>query len=248
MESRAQTYVDRGHARIWNRWIERRWSAFTGVTVSIAQAGPEVEWAAGRGAEFAVATERGVWGPMDLGEIEWSEECTASAATLVSRRFAADLELVTRTTAFHEAPGLVRAVTLRNTSPAPLEVGRVATDSFRVAGDGLRVYVRGFAERHDAIAWRTDERAAAVVCPDERGDRGLFIGQEAEGVLELLAPEPGVCACVVDVDGTLDPGEALELPASYVVPFSGEVMMASVSVLAQLLAARRATAQTRDRF
>ena len=244
MTERAFTYVDRGQAKVGNRWVERTWSTFVGHTTGLARMPEEIEWTAGLCREFSLLVDGEPLGVMDFGEVEWSEENGPAGATLVARKMRPGFEVDIRTLALHDSPALVRTVTLRNTGRNDVAVSRVVVDSLGLTQEGVRVYTQGFATHHDAIEWRTDERAAALV----RDREVLFVGSEAPCTFRLHAPDAGVCAVAHEAPQPLAAGATLLFPSTYLLATSGDLAECArttfTDFLVRLRALRRAAPST----
>ncbi len=235
-QSKAYTHVDAGTAVLGNRWLERRWSAFLGRTISLEQK-PGGEWVSHANPEFEVVTEERSFGVMDLGEIEWSEVYTQFGAGLVTRQSGPELLLASGFFAFHETPGMLHSAFLFNRGAAPIRCTRVAIERLAVEREGVSVVTRDFTRRSDAEHWRTDESHAALL----RQGHGLVVGMVGGGVFELFAPDPRQCALVTPETYALAPGETMHLPETYMLPFSGEDLdtVRSGALAAMLLQVRK---------
>jgi len=236
MTDRALTFVDRAEARIANRWLQRAWSAFLGATTTLTDLQSGVEWLVGRGREFQFLLDGREVGPFDCGEAEWSEANSPAAASLTLRKQSPDLHVTIDTVAFHDAPGMLRTLTLRNLADEPVRVARPVIESLALLRDGVEARIDSFAQRRQAVEWRTTERAAALCGPAG----GLFIGIEGGGRFEIFAPDPTRCTLVLEQERRLDSGEAWVLPSSLLVPFAGPVEQASANTLGPFLVQVRA--------
>lgn len=202
MEQRAYTLVDPGTARVGNAWVERSWSAFIGQTIELVQTAGPTQWLTAQSPEIQFTLDDGrTFDVMALGEVEWSEERSPHAASLVLRKGSPEgVGAYIRTLALHKTAALVREVRLFNTGPADVTIASVQYDFLPLQG-----------ERHP------HEAGLAVV----QGERGLLIG--VEGAAEV---SPGVAGngplTVSCVEAhTLRRGSSWELPPVYLLPFSG---------------------------
>lgn len=146
---RAYTYVDAGSARAGNRWAERRWSAFLGQTVEVQFPSHQWEWTSSPSPEFEIQCEGRALGFMDLGTVEWSEECDSFGATLVAAYTGGVLELATRCTFFHYHPGARRRWLLYNGGATSLKVPELRLDILAVRSDTVVVEQ---VDEHVAVA------------------------------------------------------------------------------------------------
>ena len=228
--SRAYVRVDRGQARVGNAWIERTWSSFMGHTTGLVQKSTGTEWVSARNPEFSVEANGEVLGVEDFGEVAWSETHNALGAVLVAAQVRPGLELTIRTTALHEAPGLLRSVWIMNTSPDRVTVGPIVTESFALEREGAQFYVRELRRAHDAIEVGQADALAAIVA----GGEGLFIGHEGASTLDLASSEPGVCSARVLERRTLGPAERWMLDPTFLVPFTGDLHAAADTLIPDL--------------
>ena len=242
MATRAQTYVDRGKAVVSNRWMTREWSSFMGNTASLVQCDGDFDWIGRRCPEFSVVIDGARLGVMDFGEVRWSEESDDFGASLVARQVRPGLTFTIRTTVFHDVPGLLRSTSLRSSGDKRVRVARAVTESLCLAPGDVGFKTHGFAQTHAAIAWRTEERAAAIVS----NDRGLIFGKCDEGVLELFEPDEGLCAVAYESEAALAPGDALRFPDTFLVPYTGNLQEAVSGVFSAFLLKRRRMYKSRD--
>ena len=223
MQSRAYTQVRPGTACIGNRWFERCWSAFVGNTIGLTQQSGPHEWAQGDGVEFHVACKTGTYGVMELGDIEWSEECTPHAAGLVLRKESPEgLGVTVLTQVFHDFPGQLRRVRVFNTGRRVFDVVRVIAESLPLSQDGVQV-MRADRDEAFAPAFREGFHLAGII----RGNRGLLLGIDGDGGIAAFDPDKKACSLVVEAGRTLLPGGFWDLPPMLLIPFTGDIREAA---------------------
>lgn len=215
---RAYARISAGAALLGNAWLERSWSAFVGNTFELRQKAGDFAWVAGNCPEFRIAAQNRVFGVMDLGDLEWSEVYTPFGAGLMARKSGPGLLFVIGSFALHENPGMLRSTRIMNTSTDPIVLDHVALDVLSIAHAAIRVRTHRFAREQAALAWQTEESAAALLLEN----RGLILGILGGGLFQLFQPQPGCCALVVPNGRTLEPGQVWTLPDAFLLPFTGD--------------------------
>jgi len=228
---RAYVRINAGAALLGNAWLERSWSTFVGNTFELRQKAGNFAWVVGNCPEFRIATQNRVFGIMDLGDLDWSEVYTPFGAGLMARKSGPGLLFVIGSFALHENPGMLRSTRIMNISSDPITLDHVAVDVLAIPHSGTRVRTHQFAREQDALAWQTDEPAAALLLRD----RGLILGILGGGLFQLFQPEPGSCALVVPNGRTLEPGQVWPLPDAFLLPFTGDPDRAVSSLLGDFL-------------
>jgi hypothetical protein len=242
MKERAYTHIDRGLARVANRWMERQWSTLQGATVALVDRVSGMDWLELSSPEIHFELDGSPVDTMALGPVDWSEESDAYGATLVATRVGQGLRVVTRTLAFHASPGMMRSVCVTNLTRRPRRLTRFMVEGLAVVRDGVRVLTHGFAREHDAIEGPADEPAVALV----KGPRGLLLGREGCGALQMFSHDPEVCAVVMAEERVLAPVETWELPDTFVAPCPGREDASRV--LGDYLSARARMIAERERL
>lgn len=232
---RAYTYINRAVAVVGNRWIERRWSPFLGATESLVDRADGFDWIKGPCLELGLNIDGAFLEPVDLGEAVWAEDNSPLGATLTCTRERPDLNVTVTTLAYHDLPAMLRTVRLLNKSATSMRVSRAVLDSFAMRRNTFRALVHGFRDAYPAIVHETDERAVAL----QLKHRGLISGLEGHATYELCAPDPSSCAICINQIIPLEPGRWFELPASFLIPYRGDVADASRTRFADFLVHRR---------
>ncbi len=205
MTHRAYTEVGPGTARLGNAWWERAWSAFVGNTIELTQRAGQFQWLAGGSPEFQIHCPDRFFGIMDLGDVEWSEECTPHAAGLVLRKQGPEgVGVVICTYAFHDHPGMLRTFRVYN-------AGRAAADITEVSVEVLSL-------RDCEISVHSDAPRAVFTAQDH----GLAIEIEEDPDAVSLTPDGTHYAIVTPGPGLLLPGSYWDGPAVRLIPFTGD--------------------------
>lgn len=236
---RAYTHVDYGHARLGNRWLERSWSAFLGHTTSLVQQLGETEWVAARNDEYSLVAEGKTLGVIDFGEVEWSESLTELGATLVATHRHETLALRIEQTAIHEAPALLRSVTLMNHGTRAVEVGPIVIECLTLDVGGIRLFTGDFTRLKESNEPEGRRSVGAML----RGDTGLLFVSEGEGTVTLSAPESGACSVRINLTRVMAPSQRWVFGQSMIVAFEGDPNAALNSLLPDIQ--RRVRAQER---
>ena len=217
-DERGYTYVDHGQARVGNRWLERVWSGFMGHTTSLKQKKGDVEWAAPVSPEFSLEVAGSTLGVDDFGEVEWSEECSELGATLVATHRRPGLELRVEQLAFHDAPALLRSVSVLNIGGQVLEIGRVIIESIALDNPEVHFRTGDFKQPQAAAEFVGTTALGAWV----HGDRGLLMLCEGEGGIDLGSHTPGICSVVYQGLKRLGASERAFVGRTFLIAFEGD--------------------------
>ena len=235
---RGYTRVDYGQACVGNRWLERSWSAFLGHTTSLLQRPGDTEWVAARNDEYSISVEGESLGITDFGEVEWSESLNKLGAVLVATHHHESLALRIEQTALHEAPALLRAVSLMNHGTRAVEVDAVIHDRFTLEKGDVRFLTGDLTRLKESDEVETGRSVGAML----RGERGLLILEEGDGAIELSAAESGVCSLCIGRKCTLAPSQRWDCGRSTLVAFEGDPHDALKSLLPDIQRRIRAQA------
>ena len=227
---RGYTYVDHGQARVGNRWLERVWSGFMGHTTSLVQKAGDVEWAAPKSPEFSVEVSGSTLGVEDFGEVDWSEECNELGATLVVTHRRPGLELRVEQLAFHEAPALLRSVTLFNSGGQAIEIGLVIIESIALDNAEVRFCTGDFKQPQEVADLVGKPALGALV---HRG-RGLLMLCENEGRIDLGSRTPGICSVAIQGAKRLAPSQRAFIGRTFLIAFDGDALAARDTIVADV--------------
>lgn len=242
MTDRAYTHIDRGLARVANRWLERQWSTLQGATVALVDRTAGIDWLGQTSPEISFELDGSPVDTMALGPVDWSEEADAHGATLLAARAGQGVRVITRTLAFHATPCMMRSVFVTNLTRQPRRLTRVMVDGLTVVRDGVRVLTHEFSEEHAAVEAPHEDRAVALV----KGPRGLLLGRVDRGALQVFSHDPEVCAVVLAEEKVLAPVETWVLPETFLAPCAGRENAARV--LAECLSARARMTDEREKL
>jgi len=243
MNKRAYTYVDRTHAIVGNYWMERTWSAFLGNTCSLLQRHCEIEWVAGASSEFELTNENCRLDVMDFGEVIWSEQNSPAGATLVCLQQRPDLEVCVKTLAYHENPGMRRRVSVRNRGHEEIIIRRITLEQLPISSDGITVLTDGFGQAQDTVDIETSERGIALARDD---GRGIITGIDGGGLYSAFGRECDCCRLALHGPKRLAPGKIWKLPATYILPYAGDLAETVRTTYAQLLMHLRKQSRARQ--
>ena len=218
-EVRAYSKVDEGLARLGNSRLERSWSTFLGHTVELRHKSAAFDWCSGQSPEFSFEADDRPIDRMSFDRAHWSEESNPFGAALSCTRLADTLMLTLHIQAFHASPGMLRRVKLANLGADTLRVRRLRTESLAITAQGVEVLTHNFSRRGTAIAWETEERAAALL----RGDHGLLLGIASGGAYDLFDPHAGICSLGPGEDRYIEPREGWALPDTFLLAFDGGI-------------------------
>ncbi len=221
-DERGYTYVDHGLARVGNRWLERVWSGFMGHTTSLMQKSGDVEWAAPKSPEFSLDVDGSSLGLDDFGEIEWSEECSELGATLVATHRRPGLELRVEQLAFHDAPALLRSISVFNSGGQAIDIGPVIAECVALDDPEVRFCASDFKQPQATAEFVGKPALGALV----RGDHGLLMLCENEGRLELGSRTPGICSVAFQGGKRLAPFQRAFIGRTFLIAFEGDAVTA----------------------
>ena len=227
---RGYTYVDHGQARVGNRWLERVWSGFMGHTTSLMQKEGEVEWVAPTSPEFFLDVDGSTLGVDDFGEVEWSEECDELGATLVATHGCPGLELRIEQLAFHDAPALLRSVTLLNCGGQAIEIGLVIIESIALDNPEVRFRSGDFKQPEEAVEFAGTPALGALV----QSGLGLLMLCEDEGRIDLGSRTPGICSVAFRGAKRLAPSQRAFIGRTFLIAFDGDALAARNTIVADV--------------
>ena len=212
---RAYTRIDFNRAMVGNQWLERSYSGFFGTTNSVNTKGRDIEWIVAQNPEFALSVNGESFGPMDLGEVDVSDECSELGATLLITKSNADIEVSMAITALHEVPAIMRSLSVTNRSSEDIHLDSVAMDILAWEPEDLTFWSNQFRqEQPDACKCESADACIAAIS----GKYGMLYGVLGEGDLYLHTPEKNQCQWVNACAKDLAPRETWTSPESYLIP------------------------------
>jgi hypothetical protein len=214
--------------------MTRRWTTFMGNTIALCPEEGEFDWFTAKSEELLLTVDGVARGLLELGGVEWSEECDQYAAVLVGRYSGSGLDVTVRNGAFHENAAFFRQVLVHNSSAAVVTIDRAVLEVLPIHHPRMLVMTDEFSVEHEAVNWKTSESAAVILAPRY----SLLVGIEGGGRFELFDPDPETCALVCDDAVTLAPGEKHVYPETVILPFTGDVQEADGGAYQQYWKAR----------
>ena len=239
-QTRAYTRIDFNQAILGNRWIERTWSGFFGTTTSLVNRGNGSEWVVAQNPEFSLVANGDAVVPIDLGEIDVTEECSDLGASLIVRKGRADLNVTIISTALHDVPAMIRSVTVQNTGADPMELESVSSEMLEFEEEsGELVAHRFFEAQKDPYVCTPEDPCAAFLIQN----RGMLFGTTPGGEIHLNSPELFQCNVVWKCGVILAPFEKWTTPMTYLIPCDGDPLSTYIryepEVIEQLRLAKR---------
>lgn len=207
---RAYAKIEKGTISLGNHWLERRWNAFMGTTTELHRRTTGRDLLARRSPEFHLDYDGRPLAAQDLGDIGWSDTSDTHGASVVLSLSGPCVLLQLETVLFHRQPGMVRTLSITNTSGIPATVTRAAVDVLPLspaefalaAGEGPR-----FSE--------TAHSGELVYYTALRGDDGMLaIGACRKARFALFDPNPAYCAAVWEGSALVPPGKTWRAPAA----------------------------------
>ena len=204
-EHRAGTAINAGTVRLWNQWLERRWSAFTGGTTELHLLPDQGDCLTRRSPEYHLDYGNRSLAVMDLGDVSWSDHCDAYGASVRLEQTGPGIRLRVETFLSHSHPAMIRSATVTNTSGSAVSIARIASDVLPI--DPARFQPDDSTPRSVLLDPHT-----MYYRPLEGKDRCLWFGATKPDGFALFAPNSAYCAPVWQGDITLDPGQHWEAP------------------------------------
>lgn len=241
---RAYTYIDRGSARVGNSFLERSWSTFLGVTLSIRDRGTGWEWLSRKttsdsaphtqglpltGDEFLLSSTNAMFRPFDFGYVEWSEENNLSGAVLSACWTGSQVDVVMRAFAFHEHPGVVRTLSIKNKSSETLGLEQSLFESFSIRKDILTT-MEPLPQITLPTSWETPK--CGVIATS--GNRGILVAAAGKGHMLLENNTYGASHNEII---ELAPGTLLSFPPTFLFAYPAPFNLAAKSLYLDLLKA-----------
>jgi hypothetical protein len=227
----AYSEISAARIRLGNAWLERVWSVIPGQSQSLIDRQTGKDWFTAPSPEFRFEEDSVPVGPKVCGTPEWSEVYAPAGAGVEVRYSGTAIGVFVHTIAFHDAPGMLRRITLKNVSPNPITAGHAALDILPIRHGGSQVYTRGYQRRTASARLELEDRAVAVM----HNRRGLFLGIENGGAYALFDPNPEFCTLGCPDQCILQPGDTWRLPPTIIAAFTGPPEAAAQGPLAQVL-------------
>lgn len=197
---RTQSSLDLGVVRLWNRWLDRRWSAFSGASTELKLHPSGKDVFTRKSPEYHLDIDGEPTAVWDLGNVSWSETCDDCGAAVVLEQSRTGLYLTVETFMPHHVPGIVRQLSVSNTGTRSIRVTRVAADILPLAPDQFQ---KG---RQDAFRSRLQDQDIYYQTLLGR-PLSLCLGSTQADGFALFSPNPDFCATVWTGNETIAPGK-----------------------------------------
>jgi len=145
---------------------------------------------------------------MDLGDLSWSESIDAHGATITMELHGPGLAVQLETTLFHRCPGLIRTLTITNTSGETTPLTRVAAEVLPLR-----------SETYSARTVQGEAEFSLMACGEPihyvalRGEKDtILMGACRKARFALFLPNPSYCAPVWEGHVDLLPGKTFQAP------------------------------------
>lgn len=205
---RAYATIDKGVIYLGNAWLERRWSAFLGTTTELLQQPEAQDCLDRKSPEFHLDYGGRPIAAMDLGDLAWSESVDAHGAAISMELHGPGIAVQLETFLFHGCPGIVRTLSVTNTSGEPVAVTRAATEILPLK-----------SSRYAARSIQGEAEISLMACGEPihyvalRGSSDtLLLGASRKARFALFHPNPAYCAPVWEGQRLLAPGATWKAP------------------------------------
>lgn len=145
----------------------------------------------------------------DLGDIGWTDTSDSHGAAVVLSLSGPGIALQLETVLLHRCPGMIRTLTVMNTSGTPATVTRAAVDVLPL--DPTEYGPRANASPQFTAQSQGDSIHYAAI----RGDSDLFLlGAYRKARFVLFDPNPAYCAAVWEGSALIPPGKSWRAPST----------------------------------
>lgn len=206
---RAYAKIEKGTIQLVNHWLERQWNAFMGSTTELLILPNRRDLLARKSPEFHVDYDGRPLAAQDLGDIGWSDTSDSHGASVVLSLSGPGVALQLETVLLHRFPGMIRTLSITNTSGTPTTVTRAAVDVLPLrpadyptatAKEGrLSVMIQGETATYAAL----------------KGIQGtVLLGAYRKARFVVFDPNPAYCAAVWEGSALVPPGKTWRAPAT----------------------------------
>lgn len=206
---RAYTKIEKGYIQLSNRWIERRWNAFMGVTTELLRLPEGRDCLVKRSPEFHLEMGGRSIAAQDLGDISWADGSDSHGATVVLSLSGPGVALQLETVLLHHCPGMIRTLTVTNTSGSPTSVTRAAVDVLPLDPGA---YGEG-ASSAPLFTVQSGDDTVHYTAIQGRSDLFL-LGAYRKARFVLFDPNPAYCAAVWEGSALIPPGKSWRAPST----------------------------------
>ena len=205
---RAYARIEKGSIQLGNRWLERRWNAFMGTTTELFRLPEGRDCLAQKSPEFHLDFDGRPIAAQDLGDIGWADTSDSHGAAVVLSLSGPGMAVQLETVLLHHFPGLIRTLSVTNTSGMPVTVTRAAVDVLPLL-TGEYQALAATSTRFTAQSQGESIHYAAL-----RGVSDLLLlGAYRKARFVLFDPNPAYCAAVWEGSALIPPGKTWRAPA-----------------------------------
>lgn len=206
---RAYAKIEKGTIQLGNRWLERRWNAFMGTTTELLRLPEGSDCLARKSPEFHLDLDGRAIAAQDLGDIGWSDNSDSHSASVVLSLSGPGLVLQLETVMLHRFPGLIRTLSVTNTSGTGATVTRAAVDVLPLLPGEFQAHAATaprltLPSQGDSIHYAALQGSSDV----------LLIGAYRKARFVLFDPNPAYCAAVWEGSALVPPGKTWRAPAT----------------------------------
>lgn len=206
---RAYARIEKGTIQLANPWLERRWNAFMGTTTELLRLPGGQDCLARKSPEFHLDYDGRALAAQDLGDIGWSDTSDSHGASVVLSLSGPGIALQLETVLLHRYPGMIRTMSIVNTSGTAVTVTRAAVDV-------LPLVHSEYGERaKSAPRFTAQSQGETIHYATLRGDaHQLLIGACRKARFVLFDPNPVYCAPVWEGSALIPPGKTWRAPST----------------------------------
>ena len=206
---RAHAKIEKGCIQLANRWLERRWNAFMGTTTELLRLPERRDCLAQKSPEFHLEIDARSLAAQDLGDIGWTDTTDGHGAGVVLSLSGPGIAIQLETVLLHRCPGMIRTLTVMNTSGAPATVTRAAVDVLPL--DPTEYGARAAS----APQFTAQSQGDSIHYTAIRGDSDRFLlGAYRKARFVLFDPNPAYCAAVWEGSALIPPGKSWRAPST----------------------------------
>jgi len=206
---RAHARIEKGWIQLANHWLERRWNAFMGTTTELLRLPERRDCLAQKSPEFHLEMDGRALAAQDLGDIGWTDTSDRHGAAVVLSLSGPGITIQLETVLLHRCPGMVRTLTVTNTSGTAATVTRAAVDVLPL--EPAEYGRRASSSPHFAVQSQGENIHYTAI----RGDSDLFLlGAYRKARFVLFDPNPAYCAAVWEGSALIPPGKSWRTPST----------------------------------
>lgn len=206
--TKSRAAIEPGVVRLSNRWMERRWSTFTGATTELHLGPAGGDCLTRKSPEYHVDYGDRPLAVTDIGDVSWSDHSDARGASIALEQAGPGISLRLETFMPHGQPGIVRQLSLTNTGAEAVQVTRLAPEILPLKPRRFRVLTQ------DEVVAPLGTRSVCYRALRD-GEQTIWFGGLQSGGFALFTPNPAYCAVVWTGSYTLAPGKTWKAPPAF---------------------------------